>query len=188
MYNYIYISIPKTGTNTVHEILGHTTYNHITANTIKNILGEDEYNLKNTFCFIRKPVDLVKSWYSYHKYNQRVPAKEGRLYYPDTIDEWILKYKCKTHWEEAHHKQNNKLWDTDVSPLHQHNWISDNSGNIIVKEIYKFDDINVVLQNKFNKTPNHQNKSDKSTLELGDDAIQEIYKLFSKDMYLYNNL
>ena len=40
MDKYVYISIPKTGTNSIHEILGNTKYNHLTANTIKNKIGE----------------------------------------------------------------------------------------------------------------------------------------------------
>ena len=36
MDKYIYISIPKTGTNSVHKLLGNSYFNHITANTIRN--------------------------------------------------------------------------------------------------------------------------------------------------------
>ena len=85
MENYIYVSIPKTGTNSIHEVMGNTKYNHITAITIRNLIGEKEYNSKESFCFIRNPIDLVKSWYYYHKYSKNVVRKDVKLFYPDNI-------------------------------------------------------------------------------------------------------
>ena len=124
MDKYIYISIPKTGTNSIHEVMGNTKYNHITANTIMSIIGKKEYNSKESFCFIRNPVDLVKSWYFYHKFNPRVPKEEGNLFYPDTIEDWIFKMNCKTHWENKKHLMNNPHWDLS-NPLFQNKWIKD---------------------------------------------------------------
>jgi len=188
MEKYIYISIPKTGTNSVHEIMGQTKYNHITANTIKTVIGENEYNSKESFCFIRNPVDLVKSWYYYHKYNPRVPKDEGALYYPDTIDKWVFDMNCKTHWEENKHTQNNKLWDVGMSPLHQCNWIKDVNDNIIVNEIYRFDDLNKVLEYKFSKKVKTSNKSNKDLFELSTEVENAIKNNFHEDIELYEKI
>ena len=188
MNNYIYISIPKTGSNSIHEILGNTNYNHIKAITVKKLLGDEEYNTKNSFCFIRNPIDLVKSWYYYHKFNPRVPEQEGRLYYPNTIEDWIFKMNCKTHWEEIPHLKNNPHWDINDSPLNQYNWIIDENYNIIVKEIYKFDNINEIIEKKFGIKPNKKNSSNKDNYTLDKKVEDKITELFKNDIHFYNTI
>ena len=188
MENYIYISIPKTGTNCIHEVMGNTKYNHITAITIKNLIGEKEYNSKESFCFIRNPVDLVKSWYYYHKYNPRVPKDEGINYYPDTIEEWVFEMNCRTHWNREKHKKNNPHWDINISPLHQINWIKDKNNNIIVKNIYKFDDINSVIEQLFKVKPKQKNISCKDDYKLNIKTEEKINEIFKKDIELYESL
>lgn len=188
MDKYIYISIPKTGTNSIHEIMGNAKYNHIPANTIKKLLGESNYKSKTSFCFIRDPVDLVKSWYYYHKYNPRVPDNEGSLYYPDTLEEWVFEMKCKTHWQEPQHKKNNPLWDTNVSPLHQHKWITDKNNNIIVDHIYKFDNLDSEIEKIFGTAPNKKNVSIKDDFILTKKTKDRLKNIFSTDIELYNSL
>ena len=185
MKNYIYISIPKTGTNSVHEIMGHTKYNHITANTIKTIIGENESNSKESFCFIRNPVDLVKSWYYYHKYSSNVIRKDVKQFYPNNIEEWIFEMNCKTHWEIPIHKKYNPNWDINISPLHQHIWITDKNDNIIVKKIYKFDDINSVIEKLFNVKPKQKNISSKDDYTLDRKTEDKIKEIFQKDIDFY---
>ena len=188
MENYIYISIPKTGTNCIHEVMGNTKYNHITAITIKNLIGEKEYNSKESFCFIRNPVDLVKSWYYYHKYNPNVIRKDVKQFYPDTIEEWIFEMNCRTHWEQPIHKKYNPDWDINLSPLQQYNWIKDKNDNIIVKNIYKFDDINSVIEQLFKVKPKQKNKSYKDDYKLNIKTEEKIKEIFKKDIDLYENL
>jgi len=187
MDKYIYISIPKTGTNSVHEILGNTDYNHITANMIKKKIGDKKYDSKISFCFIRNPIDLVKSWYYYHKYNPRVPLKEGKKYYPETIEEWILKKKCKTHWEEKEHKKNNPNWNL-VNPLYIKNWICDENGEIIVKELYKFEEIEEVIKKKFKVKIGKKNESNKDNYELSEQIKESLKEMFKEDIVFYENL
>ena len=188
MENYIYVSIPKTGTNSIHEVMCHTKYNHITAYTIKNIVGEKVYNSKKSFCFIRNPIDLVKSWYYYHKYSPNVIRKDVKEFYPDTIEEWIFKMNCKTHWEISNHKKYNSDWDINVSPLHQCNWIKDKNDNIIVKNIYKFDNINSVTEKLFNVKPKQKNISSKNDYTLNRKTEDKIKELFKKDIDFYKSL
>lgn len=190
MNDYLYISIPKTGTNSVHKVTNNKSikFNHITCKVIKQILGDEIFNSKTTFCFIRNPVELVKSWYYYHKYNPRVSPSEGRLYYPDSIDDWVLQHNCKTHWQELKHKNKNPYWNTNESPLYQYNWITDDAGEIIVKEIYKFDNFNNVIKAKFNESIDKNNQSNKDDYELKEQTLKRIKKIFEKDIKMYNNL
>lgn len=188
MEKYIYISIPKTGSNSIHEVMGTTKYNHITVNTIKTLIGEDQYNSKESFCFIRNPVDLVKSWYYYHKYSANVIRKDVKQFYPDNIEKWIFEMKCKTHWEIQNHKKYNPDWDINVSPLYQCNWIKDKNDNIIVKNIYKFDNINSITKKLFNVKPKQKNISSKDDYILNIKTEEKIKEMFKKDIEFYESL
>lgn len=187
MDKYIYISIPKTGTNSVHKILKNTHYNHITANTIKTIIGEEEYLKKISFCFIRNPIDLVKSWYYYHKYSPNVKRQDVKSFYPNTIDEWVIGMNCRTHWEEKIHKQYNPNWDLS-NPLYQFKWIIDKNNNVIVNNVYKFDNINIHILELFDESLEVQNKSVKDNYKLSLNTENHIKQLFHKDIQLYNSL
>ena len=67
--SYIFISKPKSASKSIHEIIGNNKYHHMTASDIKKIIGT-EYSKKISFCVFRNPIDLVKSWYYFHKFPQ----------------------------------------------------------------------------------------------------------------------
>ena len=187
MDKYIYISIPKTGTNSIHEILRNTKYNHIPAKTIKNIIGEKTYNSGVSFCFFRNPVDLVKSWYYYHKFSPNVIRKDVKDFYPETFDEWIFKMNCKTHWENKTHVKYNPKWNIHQNPLHQFEWISDGN-KIIVNEVLLFDNIDIEIERIFGIKPKQKNKSSKDEYTLSDKAENKIKEIFKRDVDFYNDL
>ena len=186
--NYLYISIPKTGTNSVHEILKNTNYNHLTASVIRNKVGKNNYDSKNTFCFIRNPVDLVKSWYYYHKFSPNVIRQDVKDFYPKTIEEWVFNMKCKTHWQQDLHKKYNPLWDINQNPLFQKLWITDENNNIIVKNVFRFDNLNFTIKKLFNKEIKQRNKSNKNDHKLKSETKEKIEELFHNDILLYNSL
>lgn len=188
MDKYIYISIPKTGTNSIHEIMGNTNYNHIPANTIKNLLGESNYKSKTSFCFIRNPVDLVKSWYYYHKYSPNVVRQDVKNFYPDTIEEWVNEMNCKTHWELPIHKKYNPHWNIEKSPLHQYYWISDSNENIIVDKVLLFDNINSEIEKLFGVQPIKKNSSLKDDYPLNEKTKTKILEIFHEDLQYYNKI
>jgi len=187
MDKYIYISIPKTGTNSIHKLLGHSYFNHITANMIQNKIGKRNYRARLSFCFIRDPIDLVKSWYYYHKYSPNVVRKEVKNYYPDTIEEWVFQMKCKTHWEEPLHQKFNPDWDLS-NPLHQTAWIKDKEDNIIVNNVFKFDNIDEHVYKMFGRRINVENKSNKDDYVLKEETENQIKIIFSDDIEFYNGL
>jgi len=191
MDDVIFISIPKTGTNTLNEILKTTKYTHYKAKHIRNILGREIYETKNTFCFIRNPYDLVKSWYYYHKFSKNVIRNDVKNFYPDTIEEWVYDMNFLTHWENKNHKKYNSLWDLS-SPLQQKKFIVDEKDKVIVKNIYKFDNISEVIRDMFNinttKIPCN-NKSDKDKYpKLSNSIKKKIYQRFKDDFLLYESL
>ena len=187
MDEYIYISIPKTGSNSIHKIFGHSQFNHKTANTIKKKIGDLNYNQRISFCFIRNPIDLVKSWYYYHKYSPNVIRSEVKQFYPDTIEEWVFDMKCKTHWEGNDHRIQNPDWDLS-NPLYQTNWIKDTTGSVIVDKVFAFDDIEHHIFDMFNQSITIENKSNKDDYILRPETENKIAAMFSEDIMFYNSL
>jgi len=187
MDEYIYISIPKTGTNSVHKILGHSQFNHIKAYTIKRKIGDINYNTRISFCFIRNPIDLVKSWYYYHKYSPNVIRREVKEFYPDTIEEWVFDMNCKTHWEDKDHKIQNPYWDLS-NPLYQTSWIKDPSGTIIVDKVFQFDHIESHIHEMFGQNVTVENKSNKDDYILITETENRIAEIFSEEIAFYNSL
>jgi hypothetical protein len=154
---------------------------------IRNKIGKQNYHARLSFCFIRNPVDLVKSWYYYHKYSPNVVRKEVKDYYPDTIEEWVFQMNCKTHWEEPLHKKFNPDWNLS-NPLYQTKWIKDKDDKIIVDKVYKFDDINEHVYKMFDRHMNIENKSNKDDYVLQEETENQIKILFSDDIEFYNGL
>lgn len=188
MNNYIYISIPKTGTNSVHDILGNTDYNHITANIIKKKIGDKAYASKISFCFIRNPIELVKSWYYYHKFSPNVIRQDVKDFYPNNIEDWVFTMNCKTHWEIPIHKKYNPDWNINISPLFQYQWIVDEKEEIIVDKVLLFDNINTELEKMFKVKPKIKNKSNKNDYTLDKRVEDKITELFKKELEYYNNI
>ena len=118
----VYISIPKTGTNTIHMLRGFREYNHMKAISIVRKIGLEEFCKRGSFCFIRNPLELITSWYCYHTTNNYIPKSEGIAFYPRTINEWICEKNLSTHWEKFRHKFKNPYWDLS-NPLFQYSWI-----------------------------------------------------------------
>ncbi len=96
--------------------------------------------------------------------------------------------KCKTHWEIHNHKKYNTNWDINVSPLCQFNWIKDQNDNIIVKYIYKFDNINSVIERMFMVTPKQKNISSKDNFTLNTKTEEKIKEIFKEDIDFYERL
>ena len=183
----LFISIPKTGTNTVHALMRTCNFNHLKSKMILSIMGEEKFKEKASFCFIRKPNDLVKSWYFYHKFSPNVIRKEVKGFYPDSFEEWCFDMKFKTHWEDQTHKKHNPHWDLS-SPLFQKDWVCDERGDVIVQNIYKFDNFNKVLKNLFNRPVPVKNKSEKNKYNITRECQEKMEDTWREDMIFYESI
>lgn len=190
MKEYIYISIPKTATNTIHNFLDKNNhkYNHLKPDMIKKQCSY--YNRAFKFAFVRNPYDIILSWYRYHKYSH-TQTKEVENFYPDDIKEWIFDMNFKTHWELKSHLKNNSRWDLS-NPLYQHKWLYDNNDNIQVDFIGKIE--NFVSDFKYvcnilelgYKQPPILNSTTKENLVLDAECKDKIFTTFKKDFELLN--
>jgi hypothetical protein len=128
---YIFISIPRCASSTVHHLLGLTrpkdhsevtdpgiADNHATCDVVAERYGQSEFNRRFKFAFVRNPWDRCVSWYSFHK------ALEP--YRTLTFREWV-RQRMPHHWVE----QNGTRYG-DHSPLEQFRFICDAKGATIV--------------------------------------------------------
>lgn len=189
---YIFVSIPKTGTNSIWDKIlkpgdNYRPFQHVKAITIKNNIGSVEWNNRFSFACVRNPYKLVKSWYDYHKSHDDI-IQHVKDFYPDSFEEWVMD-GFKTHWEPESHKRLNPYWDGS-NPLFQYKWVTDNNENFIVNHIMKIETLDVdfdVVAKKFN-FDNGLNKLNQSNLntELNDNIKNVIYTTFEKDFDLFN--
>lgn len=107
-----------------------------------------------------------------------------RDFYPDSFDEWAN--KCfATHWEEHEHLNNNPYWDGS-NPLYQKQWITDNRMGLMVSNVYRFEDLESVLNKITGKVIGKFNASTKH--EISESALEKIRTQFVDDRMLYNSL
>ena len=183
----IYISIPKTGSNTVNKLRGFEEYNHIKAKTIKKKIGGEFFCQRGSFCFIRDPNEIIKSWYFYHKNNSRVPKNEGYDFYPETIEEWILRKNFRTHWQRLTFKLNNPSWDL-TNPLFQKKWVCDDKNELIVTNIYSFKNFKTILTKFYGQNIKAYNSSFSESIDLSEECKKKVEKIFAEDLDLYRSL
>lgn len=168
--NYLFISIPRTGTQSVRDILP-TKDNHV---SIKKHEGVNAFS----FCFLREPIERLHSWYSFHYTNYR----KNYLIYNRTFEEWILA-GCPHHW-------NNFTESAVKDPLNQSEFILDSSGNIAVDFVGVFSklksQVNVVLGLlNIQKQLPHISKTGRGEPFISEAAMQLVKNRYKKDFELY---
>ena len=175
MIDFIYISIPRTGTNSIHSVVPqHIDENHKSINKI------DRKGF--SFGFVRNPFDLVVSWYQYHRQHQL--QKPYDMEFLNWVDAG-----CPTHWNDDFIKSRGI-----THPLNQFEYLCNEEGEIAVDFIGRFEN----LQNDFisvcnvigikNKSLPHENNSIHN--EWGGyytpKAMEKIKTQFKKDFELFN--
>ena len=131
--DFIFIHINKTGGTSVEKAFG-IPLQHKTALEKKKYLGDSKWYSKFSFAFVRNPWDKVVSHYSYrYKTNQTGLADEE-------ID--------FNHWVKlAYLKKDTKYYDNPKMFMPQKDWISDESGEILVNFVGRFES----FESDFNK-------------------------------------
>ncbi len=171
--NWAFISIPKTGSNSIHRALN--TQMKDNHKSIKLI--ECDYS----FAFLRHPLDRLVSWYFGH---QMTSPKLYRL----PFVEWVAK-GCKHHWT----KDNLKQFGVS-NPLNQYEFIEIN-GVVQVDFIGKFEN----LQQDFDKVCKHlgiqthlphllKSEHDKWTKYFDKGLAEYAQKMFARDFELWDTI
>ena len=92
MRDFIFISVPKTGTKSIHAALQTgRTWHHIPASETRAAV--DNWEAYFTFGFVRNPFDRLVSWYFFQKQDG-----SHRLYDAfESFEHWV-KAGCPEHW------------------------------------------------------------------------------------------
>jgi hypothetical protein len=157
--------------------------NHCRADVLRTRYNDFDTRFK--FCFVRNPWERCLSWYNYH--SKLKDLKE----YECTFEEWVLR-GCKHHWG----RQNGTRYKAqNISPLEQHQFIYDNSGNLLVDFIGRvetFDadilEICSIVNVKVDRIQ-HRNSTHKSSdwKKIYTEKMKnKVSELFQKDIALFN--
>lgn len=177
--NIVFVSIPRTGTQSLHEALGTGRKNNhygITAIPEKGF----------SFAIFRSPLERLKSWFIWHKEMYVNHKVYDMSMYQTDFKSWV-RNGCPHHWTNV-----NMLGITN--PLHQHQFVTDESGIIQVDYIGLYEKFSESLNHvskrtgfKFNNVP-HIGNSNRAKVSHDDDTHLRIREMFQKDYILYHKI
>lgn len=103
MRSHLFVSIPRTGTNSVRKSLGirrASRTNHRTAQHLREDFGERVWEQRFTFTFVRNPYDRLLSYFRYCKtIDARMPP-HWRKHYAGNFKQWVAA-GCSHHFHDA---------------------------------------------------------------------------------------
>lgn len=176
--DYLFIHINKTGGSSVSLALGEKEQTHLSAATIMNFIGHQNFKEKFSFAFVRNPYDRVVSQYHYRLQTNQTNIKAENMGFED----WIT----KTYVEKDPRYFNYPLM---FQP--QLDWISDYEDKLLIDFIGKFEQINEDFKHickqigKGNLAlPHHRKSKRKKTYQdyYSAETKRIISKVFEKDL------
>jgi len=173
--NFIFIHINKTGGSSVSEALKIERH-HLSAFTVRNLIGEDAWKTKFKFAFVRNPWDRAVSQYHYrYKANQQNIRTDNIGF-----EDWLKK---------AFIDKEVRLINSHAMFMPQTDWISDMEGNIILDFVGRFENLSADAKYVFNKIGlntelGHLRKSDRSDYKEYYEpwSVDLIAEVFAKDI------
>ena len=169
--NFTYISIPKTGSRSVHRALKDKLFNnHLPISKVEKV--------GFSFAFFREPSERIESWWTSSRY-EYPHQKHLKDIYGNDINEWVYK-GCPHHWKWA------------CNPLYQWEFVSVD-GVLQIDFIGDFSNMEMQLQQisnnhlklgKMNLPVLGSSRMEKQS--LSEMSIQKLKNMFPKDYELYN--
>ncbi|MEL7225551.1 MAG: sulfotransferase family 2 domain-containing protein [Cyanobacteria bacterium J06576_12] len=130
--NFVFVHINKTGGTSVAKALNIPTIHRTALEKIDEI-GRDEWNRRFTFAVVRNPWDKVVSHYYY-----RVQTDQTNLGQQDIeFKDWV---------KLAYGEKNPAYYNKPKMFMSQVNWISDESGELIVDSVCRFESLSADFQ------------------------------------------
>ncbi|HLL31981.1 MAG TPA: sulfotransferase family 2 domain-containing protein [Allosphingosinicella sp.] len=129
-HKFVYVHLPKTGGTSIRKALESKSETesfisrdrkHMSARQIRDYLGTETYSSMTSFAHVRNPWDLEVSAYHY------VLQNEG--HYLHNVFKKLGSFDNYISWRCRH------------VPFQQTNMVSDESGNLIVDHIHKFENL-----------------------------------------------
>ena len=126
--DFVFIHINKTGGSSIEKALK-LPFEHKTALETIDHLGWERWNKRFSFTVIRNPFDKVLSHYTYRVETNQTELGNRTISFRD----WV---------RLTYGEQDATYYDKPKFFMPQHDWISDESGNILVDKIYRFESLN----------------------------------------------
>lgn len=123
--DYIFIHINKTGGSSIEQALK-LPFEHLTAQEKKAEVGATKWTEKFTFTFVRNPFDKVCSHYRYRVKTNQTQLRSSPL----SFNDWVRR---------SYGDQDPKYYDNPKMFMPQFDWLSDEQGQLMVDEIYRFE-------------------------------------------------
>lgn len=153
---FIFVHIPKTAGSSIAQAVGGKTgmfvctnkqqkqvifASHTYANEAKKFLGPATYNSYFSFAFVRNPWSRLYSLYTF-MCNKPQIEKEKQIYDQELFKQKGFKWFLLEH---KLHSQRVKVFGTNLftcaQTTPQTNWVCDDNGNLIVKYIGKYENL-----------------------------------------------
>ena len=177
--DYIFIHINKTGGTSVEKALN-IPLQHRTALDKRNYLGEEVWNKKFSFAFVRNPWDKVVSHFTYRLRTNQTNLEREAVEFQD----WV---------RLAYMEKNNKYYDNPKMFMPQMDWLSDNNSNILVNFIGRFENFEsdfaeVCAKLKISSTLPHLKKSTRMHYKeyYNSETAEIVGELFKNDIEYFN--
>lgn len=125
--DFIFIHINKTAGSSISRLLNEERH-HLTALSVRDMVGEEVWNNRFKFSIVRNPWDRAVSQYHYRKENNQQNIKTDGIGFKD----WLI---------EAFEKKNPAYINVYSMFINQYDWISDYDDNLLVDFVGKFENL-----------------------------------------------
>lgn len=122
---FAFVHINKTAGSSIEDALN-LAFQHKTAQTMRDEIGEANWNRRFTFTFVRNPWDKVASHYAYRVKTNQTGMGDGHISFRD----WV---------RLAYGDRDPKYYDQPMMFMPQVDWINDESGTSLVTFVGRFE-------------------------------------------------
>jgi len=125
LLDIIFVHINKTGGSSIERALG-LPFQHRTALELRNDIGRARWERRFSFSFVRNPWDKVASHYAFRVQTNQTRMRDD----PIEFNEWV---------RLAYGERVPRYYDQPKMFMPQTDWLADESGQIIVRYIGRFE-------------------------------------------------
>lgn len=180
LLDFNFVSIPRTGSQSVYKVLGITReLNHHSITRFKN--------KHFSFAFLREPTERLYSWYYFHRTKWDAHKEAPLSVYNQQFEDWIKK-GCPTHWSKEAISAMGL-----IDPMNQYEYISDHD-RIAVDCLGDFkrlqQDFNVIMLRIGKKQTDleHTSFSKANKRTFNEETMHIIKSRYKTDFELYENI
>lgn len=125
--SYVFVHINKTAGSSIEKALG-LRFGHETASEKMEAMGQERWEEKFSFAFVRNPWDRAVSHYHYRVRSNKTGLADGHL----DFRSWV---------REVYENRNPAYRDNEKMFMPQRRWLTDGSGNIVVSFVGRYESL-----------------------------------------------